>query len=120
MAQPATYNLTLYQGDRFELVVTIQSGATPTPVNLTGLTPSAHIRRTKDAVSPLATFECTVTDAPNGEITCVLPSLEAAGLMKGSVVPDGYWDLQTTDGAATPDVRTWLQGEVTIIEEVTR
>lgn len=112
---PGKANLDVYQGDDYELRVAFIAGAGGPPVNLTGLTFAAQIRlSTADNGPVLATFECEVTDAPGGLLTCKLPHEQSVALR----YPQGAWDLEATDGAG--DVTTYLAGTVKVTPEKTR
>ena len=112
MAAPATQDLTITRGDTETIVVTSTTDGT-TPIDITGRTYSAQLRTTPDIAVISATFTCTVTDAPNGKVTCVLPASASALLDPGYY----YWDLQEN---AAGVISTLLSGTVTVLADVTR
>lgn len=112
MAAPATQDLTITRGDTETIVVTSTTDGT-TPIDITGRTYSAQLRTTPDIAIVSATFTCTVTDAPNGKVTCVLSAASSAVLDPGYY----YWDLQEN---ASGTISTLLAGTVTVLADVTR
>ena len=112
MAAPATQDLTITRGDTETIVVTSTTDGT-TPIDITGRTYSAQLRTTPDIAIVSATFTCTVTDAANGQVTCVLSAASSAVLDPGYY----YWDLQEN---ASGTISTLLSGTVTVLADVTR
>ena len=112
MAAPATQDLTITRGDTETIVVTSTTDGT-TPIDITGRTYSAQLRTTPDIAVISASFTCTVTDAPNGQVTCVLSATNSALLDPGYY----YWDLQEN---ASGTISTLLSGTVTVLADVTR
>lgn len=106
-AEPEPVALRLYEGDDFDLhlAVTTRDGQ---PVDLTGATPRAEIRRSDDSL--LATFDATI----NGNVVELhLPGSATVGLPSSAV-----WDCQVTyPGGA---VSTIASGPVAIAAEVTQ
>jgi hypothetical protein len=112
MAQPADQDLTITRGDTETIVVTITSDGS-TPINITGRTYIAQIRTSPDNTTVKASFTCTVTSGPNGQVTCTLSATDSATLPVGIA----YWDLQET---ASGVVSTILSGNVTVLADVSR
>ena len=112
MAQPADQDLTITRGDTETIVVTLTTDGT-TPIDITGRTYRAQIRSTQDSTTIKASFTCTVTSGPNGQVTCVLAAVDSATLSSGLY----YWDLEET---ASGVVSTILAGNVTVLADVTR
>ncbi len=117
---PARYDLVLYQGDTFSQDFTLASTrevdgqeGEPVPLDLTGATVSAQIRRRATSEEPLAVFIGQVVDPLAGLLRLRLDAEQAARL----IGTEGVWDLQV-DVAGTR--RTWVAGNVTITPEVTR
>ena len=115
-------DLRIRQGGTFEfsILVTNPDGS---PVNLTGATLSAQLRRTGLAPDPpVATFAIVVTDAVNGAAKLALSSAETAAITCGEAETDKasryVWDLELLDAAAR--VVPLLYGNVAIFREVTR
>lgn len=117
MSSPGKRNITLYQGDSYEMQISFSTADTG-PVDITGHTFAAQIRTsTADAdngAAPLATFTCTADDPTAGILFLTLDPSDTTAL-KSKVAA---WDLQGTapDGAIT----TYLAGAVSVQLEVTR
>jgi hypothetical protein len=108
--------LSLVQGDTTTLVFNLTSdGVTPVG-NISGYTYAMQLRTTPGAVSAAATLTCSVTDATNAQVTCVLSASDAAALTANTSY---YYDLQQTD---TSSKKTTLISGITqpLIAEVTR
>jgi hypothetical protein len=112
MAAPADQDLTLVRGDTETLVVTMTTDGT-TPINLSGRTYRAQIRQAQDSRTIKASFTCTVTNAANGVVTCVLSAVDSATLPVGL----GFWDLEEN---ASGVITTVMSGTVTVLADVTR
>ena len=112
MAVPAKQNLSITRGDTETVVITMKDSAGDAIV-ITGRTYRSHIRTTKDASAIDGTFSCTVTNGPEGEVTCVMSAGSTAALTVGT----HYWDFEENDAGV---VTTILAGTVKIIADVTR
>jgi hypothetical protein len=112
-ALPAAVNLSLYRGDDFGPQEFIWEQPAGTPVDITGYTITAQIRASQDATDILASFACTITDAPAGKWTIALTDAQTTTLPSSA-----YWDLQlTSPGGVT---RTFAAGRVKVTRDVTR
>lgn len=109
-AMPQNYDLAIYKGDYVELFLNIKD-SNGDPVDLTGHTPSAQLKKSYDDSSPV-NFECSVTAVP-GQVKIFLPSTASASLTPG----DYIWDVQIA--ASGGRVRTYLTGDVVVYNEVT-
>lgn len=108
---PSNYDLVLYRGDYFPMTVTLKD-ANGTALNLTGYTAKAQI---KTGFTDTLPYNFTTTiDAANGKVTLILTSAVSETIPGGSYI----WDFQVTDGSG--NVRTYLAGDVTVYDEVTR
>lgn len=112
MATPAAQNLTIVRGDTETLVITVTSDGT-TPINVAGRTYRAQIRREKDSGTVSAAFNCSVTNAAAGQVTCILSANDSALLTAGT----SYWDFEENNGGI---VTTIIAGAVTVLADVTR
>jgi hypothetical protein len=112
MAQPADQDLTITRGDTETLVVTITTDGS-TAVDITGRTYTSQIRTQQDSTTIKASFTCTVTSGPTGQVTCVLSATSSAALSAGLY----FWDLQEN---ASSVISTILSGTVTVLADVTR
>jgi hypothetical protein len=109
---PEIVHLALYRGDDFgPWQITAKVGVVP--IDLTDYSIKAQIRQTQDASTILATFLCTITDAPNGVFTIEMDDAQTAALPKSS-----KWDLQLTDSGMR--TRTFMTGNVSVTPDVTR
>lgn len=111
MAVPADQDLTITRGDTETLVVNITSDGAV--IDITGRTYRAQIRSTQDSTTIKASFTCTVTNGPNGQVTCILSATSSATLPAGLY----FWDLEEN---ASGVVSTILSGNVTVLADVTR
>ena len=105
---PDNVDLAIWQGDswKVDVVLTSAGGA---PIDLSGRTPTAVIRR--DLISQEEwVITCTVHDV--NRMWLYLPSAVTKTMPAGDYV----WNLQmtTVDG----DVRTYMAGDVTVLAEV--
>ena len=112
MAVPAKQNFSITRGDTETVVVNITTNGS-TPVDITGRTYRAQLRSTKDSGVISASFTCTITDAPDGQVTCVLSAASTAGLTPGTY----YWDFEENNAGV---ITTIIAGTVTVLADVTR
>lgn len=113
---PANYPITVYQGDDFDLVFRIKNNLGEY-LNLTGYTARAQIRESFDGPDVLAQFSAAIADqiaSPGGVILALTPAQTTALPRSG-----GVWDVQLEDSFRT-EIRTYLAGRVTVLEQVTR
>lgn len=120
------YDITVYQGATFTLVLTITDDATPTPnpIDITGYTFRGQIRSTTSSDTVQADFSYSLTDPTNGEVTLTITAAETAGIS----LPENcnpthrttrmVYDVESESPGG--DVRRWLYGTANIIPEVTR
>lgn len=112
---PVSKNITVYQGDTFDLVFRLRNPDTSegpgSYIDLTGCTAKAQVRSTEIDPTVLAEFTPTV-DGVNGQVSLRLSSTQTAGLAAG------VWDVQLTFPDGT--IKTYLKGTVTVVKEVTR
>lgn len=108
---PATLNLSVYQGDTFRKDLTFTTNGV-TPINITGYTLTAQYRVTVEATAYVA-FTCAIVSGVAGTATVSLTGTQTA-----AIVANGVWDLQWVTGAG--DVQTVLAGVVRLGREVTR
>jgi hypothetical protein len=117
MSLPVSKNLSIYQGDSYELKFTLYekdiNGEPGDPIDLTGAVATAEIRATAESGTVLAEFDGS-HNSTGGTVTLVLSPAETAALP----ATGGVWDVQIeyTDG----EVRTYLAGNVAVTKEVTR
>lgn len=117
MPLPVSKNISLYQGDSFDMKLRLRSmdslGQPSNPIDLTGATAIAQIRDTAAASSVLTSFTITIpTSTEVGMVYLSLSPTQTASLTKG------VYDLQIT--FADNSVRTLLAGSITVTPDVSR
>ena len=114
MSLPMEKNITLYQGDTFEMIFRLLTTSSEY-VDLTGCTVDSQIRATKASGTVVETFLGEITDQDElpGGVRLSLTAAETTLL-----TADGVWDVQLTWPDGT--VKTYLGGSVTVVKEVTR
>jgi hypothetical protein len=119
--EPATYDLTLYQGDDRKLTFRLrEQNEDLTPgayIDLTGSTPKAQIRATPEDPTVAAEFTATLLDQTTtpGGVQLVLTGAQTAALDPAITYS---WDVQVENPAT--EVQTYLRGSVTVEAQVTR
>lgn len=103
------YDLTLYQGDSFQVEFDF-------PFDVTGYTISSQIRTYPNAPSLYATFTVTVLSA-SSTLSRVKLSLTA---QQTAYLPvRGFWDLQSVSNSDPTYEQTYVRGQVFTIQQVT-
>ena len=122
------YDITIYQGSRFELPFTIKN-SNGTAFDLTGYLARGQIRRhMRSTGTPTATFTCTIATPATGEIISALTHTQTGGITAGDTVTDPrskyVYDIEiykpVTPPALETVVRRILEGYAYIDPEVTR
>jgi len=104
---PKRYDIEIYQGDTFEVVLNFKDGA-QNPVDLTGFIGTVHFKNAQDSI--VATPTVTVNaDGVLGRVRIAL--LDTSILGEGRYA----WDLQLSDGVRQ---RTYIGGAVNVTEDV--
>lgn len=107
---PGQLDLEIYQGNVFNLAIQLTDD-NDAPIDITGLTWVAQIRRLPATAAILLTF----TLAANTSTSTLTLSLTAAQTAAFPLDPRSSWDLlETTTN------RTWLRGSVTSTASITR
>lgn len=109
--KPGRLDLTIYRGDTYDLTVKFRNKVDDTPIDLSGRTFGAQIRRVPDAFGYTA-IEIDTGDAAIGVLLLHLDADTTAKMQCG-----GEWDLQETDVAR---VTTLLRGSVALVKDVTQ
>ena len=107
---PINQDLLIYKGDYVEFYVTIKDSA-GVPISLAGQTPAAQLRKNYTDESPVD-FVCSTFGS---QVRIYLPSAVSATLDPSSSY---IWDFQLTN--ASSETKTYLTGDVTVYNEVTR
>lgn len=108
-------NIEIIRGDDYSHVVTLatRSGTTVTPINITGRTYMAQLRKAKSQTLPTATFTCVVTNGAAGEVTITMAHAITAFIDPGCY----YWALQQDAGGI---LNTILAGKADVVTDSTR
>lgn len=108
---PNNVDIEIYKGDYYEFYVQLQD-ASGVVVSIPGDTPRSQLRKDYTSTDGIE-LECTLED--DGDIKIYISSAVTSLLDPNS----GYiWDLQTTNYKG--DVKTWVTGDVSVQNEVTR
>lgn len=110
-ALPQNYDLVIYKGDYLRLNVLVRD-AVGAPMEMLGSTPKAQLKSDYTDRDPRS-FVCTVDPENLGVVQIFLPSSVTSNLLPGSYI----YDFQVTD--IEGNTRTYLAGDVTVINEVT-
>jgi hypothetical protein len=112
MASPGKRDITFVKGDDYTHVITITSNGS-TPIDITGRTYTAMIRRDKeDTGTAEATITCTLTTPASGILTLTMSDTVTSALSARRY----WWDLQEVSGSTTTTI---LAGSVTVLPDVT-
>ncbi len=114
-------NLKCEQGATFSRTVTISTGTPATPMNLTGYTARASVR--KEATGPeLVAMTCTILTPANGSIVISLTAAQTAAIVttgkRWSEASIYCYDLEIQSAGGT--VLRVLNGEFQVSPEVTK
>lgn len=115
-----TLNLTIVQGDSFELPATITDNQTvPVAIDLSTTTITSDIKRNPKSSTADVSFTVTKTDAPAGEFTLSLSAVQTASLVatKDDESNIYYYDVEFDYGGG--NIKTEFGGTVTIVQQVT-
>jgi hypothetical protein len=111
--QPDCINVTFTRGDTLTIVLNVWDNTAQTiPSNLTGATVTAQVRTTPDSTTVEATF--AVTKSGN-QVTLRLTPGQTRVLS-----PSCAWDCQVDWISDGSDVRTIVQGDLSVLQDVTR
>jgi hypothetical protein len=117
VAKPAPYDITIRRGDDFELFFKVRQPNGGAYVDITGWTGRAQMRETKaQSGSPTVTFTVTILDQniSLGGVTVTL-----SDTLSAAIVPNaGVYDVELTN--LSGEVRTFIEGTVTVDQDVTR
>lgn len=104
-------DIEIVKGDDYLHVITLESASGP--INITGRTYEAMMRKSPTQTLADATFVTSVTNAAGGEITVTLSNSTTTALKVGCY----YWDLQQNVSGI---ITTILRGKADVITDVTR
>lgn len=112
---PGTYNITVYQGDTFNLLFTIDTDGTPW--NLTGYTAKMQVRPFVESTTTILDLQSPAGITLGTTSGTVSVNVSAAG-MAAATAGRHVYDLELTSGGG---VKTKiLKGAFIILPEVTR
>lgn len=111
--KPKRYDIELYQGDTFMFTMTLKNGSTP--INITGWTPLAQIRKVSDeTLGETPALDATVPTGTDGVVLIGLSNTET-GALDGDT--EYKYDIQLED--ASGNIRTFIGGKITITADIT-
>lgn len=117
----ANLDLNIKQGSTFSATVTV-TNPDSSPVNLTGSSLRAQIRKLALDTAVVAQFVMQIVDAVNGVFTMTLSDTDTAAIITGeqlaSTASKFVWDLEMVDSAGR--VIPLMYGDVKVFREVTR
>jgi hypothetical protein len=106
--------LFLDQGTTFNNVITLTDDITNANINISGYSVRSQMRRSYYSINATAEIVCSITNAPNGQITMSLPAANTSNIKPGRYL----FDVDTTDPYGT--VNRVLEGIITVTPRVTR
>ena len=110
----AYVELYMDQGASYNNIINITDDVTNAYVNVSGYTVTSQMRRSYYSANASANIVCTVTDAPNGEITMTMTAANTALLKPGRYL----FDIDTVDLYNVKN--RILEGIITVTPGVTR
>jgi hypothetical protein len=110
----AYVELYIDQGTTFSNIINITDDTTNTPVNIQGYIVSSQMRRSYYSANPSANIICTVTNAPEGEVTMSMTAANTSNIKAGRYL----FDVETIDTVG--NVSRILEGIITITPQITR
>lgn len=125
---PAPYDLSVYQGDRFELYCVVYNEVYNSETmtwdlgevaDLTGWLPRGQVRETVTSTQVSASFTCALRPqdgVEKGAFTAILHPADTRDLAGVNYV----YDLELYKTADPTTVETYLAGKLTLTKEVTR
>ena len=112
---PAAYvELYMDQGTSFRNIINLMDDTINSNINIDGYIISSQMRRSYYSANASANLVCTITDAPNGEITMTLSANNTANLKAGRYL----FDVNTIDNSN--NVSRVLEGIITVNPRIAR
>ena len=106
--------LYLDQGTTFNNIINLTDDVTNAYINVSGYVVRSQMRRSYFSANASANITCTITDAPNGEITMSMTAANTALLKAGRYL----YDLEVVD--TNGNTSRILEGVINITPEITR
>lgn len=111
----AKRDIEIIRGDDYFHLLTFLD-ANRDPIDLTGFTGAAHVRKSPASTSaPEATFVVTIDDPESGQVLLELDSDQTNGL--SPIKCNYYWDLELITGI--DQTITPVRGKVIVVQDVT-
>lgn len=104
------------QGASFSTTININDDDTNLAQNLTGFLITGQLRKSLLSVNASANLTCSVTDAPNGEITLSMTSANTSNLAGGRY----FFDIKTVDTLAANATSRLIEGIIIVTPAMTR
>ena len=102
------------QGTTFNNIINVTDDLTNDYINVSGYTVRSQLRRSYYSANASANINCSITDAPNGEITLSMTAGTTANIKGGRYL----FDVETTDVSNTKT--RILEGTLTITPRITK
>ena len=80
--------LVLDQGSTFSTILTLSDDTTNLPINVSGYSVNANVKRSYYSVNNTASFVSTINDAANGNVTISISSQVSLNIKPGRYVYD--------------------------------
>ena len=110
--EPVSYDVTLRRFRTFSKTF-LFTDADNVPLNLSGYTVTAEIRKERSYSSDLIdAFNIDMSDAANGNITISFSESETGAILESN----GFWDMLFEVGSTK---ESWLEGAVEIVDSIT-
>jgi hypothetical protein len=110
------------QGSDFGPVKLTFTNPDGTPVNLTGATLQAQIRKNVSDATQAASFTFNIVNAAQGIASMKLTSFQTAALQPGATIDDPggryIWDMELVDSSGS--ISSPMYGDLQVMREVTR
>ena len=111
-------NLEINTGTSFSQTFNLEATETNSPYNLSGMTPTAQIRKHASRSSKTDFVATVVSPATAGMISLSLTHEQTSALKAGRYVYD--IELSYTDSAANTIIERILEGQITVTPSVTK
>lgn len=104
--------LILDQGTTFNTLLTLTDDTTNLPINVSGYSVNANIKKSYYSINNTAVFSSTINDAPNGNVSISLSASTTANIKAGRYV----YDVKITSPGN--DVLRIVEGILTVTPRV--
>lgn len=104
------------QGTDFSTTINLNDDDTNLPQSLAGYNVASQLKRSLLSVNAAASFNCSVTDAANGEITITMDAANTSNLKAGNY----FYDVRLIDGYSGGTKSRLIEGVVYVTPAITR